>query len=88
MARHGTRRGYKDGCRCDDCRDAQRLYQQRYRQHRVACDVGDLPTPEPGEPGPVEAAVKDEIGDGAARRVPVSLRSRSLWQGFWTTPEL
>ena len=27
-ARHGTRRRYTEGCRCDECRGAQRLYQR------------------------------------------------------------
>src|SRR5215469_3017355 len=31
-ARHGTRRGYTDGWRCDDCKEAHRRYQQRQRQ--------------------------------------------------------
>jgi hypothetical protein len=89
-ARHGTRRGYNHGCRCDDCKDAQRLYQRRYRERRgngltrppspVAVAVVQLPasgvpfgTPEAevqaatypnGQlgPGPVEAAVKAELG--------------------------
>ena len=67
-ARHGTRRGYTDGCRCDDCKDAQRLYQQRYRERSlspVTNVTGDL-----AEPGPVESAVKDEIGGLAAEARP------------------
>lgn len=29
---HGTYGGYTQGCRCEDCRDAQRAYRRRYRQ--------------------------------------------------------
>lgn len=29
--RHGTYSGYTQGCRCEDCRDAQRAYRRRYR---------------------------------------------------------
>jgi hypothetical protein len=66
--RHGTRRGYNDGCRCDDCKDAQRLYQQRYRERRQSpSPVGNLATAASG-PGPVELAVEAEIGELAGAR--------------------
>jgi hypothetical protein len=54
-ARHGTRRRYIEGCRCEDCTEANRLY---FRQRRAA---GNAPvavvSPPAGmsEPGPVEA---------------------------------
>jgi hypothetical protein len=71
-ARHGTRRGYNEGCRCDRCRYAQRLYQRRYRErkahgetrpHSAPAAVAQLPPAElqPAGPGPVEAAVQQEI---------------------------
>jgi hypothetical protein len=69
-ARHGTRRGYNDGCRCDDCKDAQRRYQQRYRERRAAGKVlppvaaVSLPAAgasQPSEPGPVESGVEAEL---------------------------
>jgi hypothetical protein len=79
-ARHGTRRGYNDGCRCDDCKDAQRLYQQRYRERKAngltrspAVVVAELPQADAYQidtPGPVESAVKDEIGGFAAEARP------------------
>jgi hypothetical protein len=80
-ARHGTRRGYGEGCRCDDCKDAQRLYQRRYREwkaygetrpHSAPAAVAQLPPAElqPAGPGPVEAATKQEIAGLAAQTRP------------------
>jgi hypothetical protein len=72
-ARHGTRRGYNDGCRCDECKDAQRLYQRRYRERRTngitQTPVVQLPQPELGA-GPVESGVTAEIGGLAAAARP------------------
>jgi hypothetical protein len=71
-ARHGTRRGYNEGCRCDDCKDAQRLYQQRYRERRANRALAQLP-PEPesgARPGPVELGVQQEIDGLAAESRP------------------
>jgi hypothetical protein len=63
---HGTRRGYKDGCRCDDCKDAQRIYQQRYRKRQRSLAPVQNATPEPGL---VETGVEAEIsGPGAQAR--------------------
>jgi hypothetical protein len=77
-ARHGTRRGYNDGCRCDDCKDAQRRYQQRYRERQRSLapvpngtpDVGDNATTSmrASSPGPVEEAVEAEISKLADAR--------------------
>lgn len=72
-ARHGTRRGYTGGCRCGDCKDAQRLYQRRYRERRVVTMSPPVPngTPEPnGSPGPVESGVTAEIDGLAAEARP------------------
>ena len=72
-ARHGTRRGYNDGCRCDDCKGAQRLYQRRYRERSLAgaaiqhLDTSDNLATGPG-PGPVEVGVQAEIGSAADAR--------------------
>ena len=72
-ASHGTRSGYLTGCRCDRCRYAQRLYQRRYRERRANGEtrphsppvvVPELPQAEACQidtPGPVEAAVQQEI---------------------------
>lgn len=69
-ANHGTRRRYNEGCRCDDCKDAQRLYQQRYRERRANRDVAQLPQPVPdgSPPGPVESGVQAEISGLAQAR--------------------
>jgi hypothetical protein len=71
-AKHGMRRGYNDGCRCDDCKGAQRVYQQRYRERRADRAVALLPpAPEPGEhPRPVERGVTAEIDGSAAQARP------------------
>ena len=80
MAKHGTRSRYLNGCRCDECKNAQRLYQRRYRERKEngltpspAVVVGELPQAEAYQidtPGPVERAVKDEIGGLAAEARP------------------
>jgi hypothetical protein len=79
-AKHGTRSRYLTGCRCDECKYAQRLYQRRYRERKAngltgspAVVVAELPQAEAyqtGTPGPVESAVKDEIGGLAAEARP------------------
>jgi hypothetical protein len=69
-AKHGTRRRYVEGCRCEDCTEANRLY---FRQRRDAGKVVatgenspvDLP---PSEPGPVEAGVEAELAGLADAR--------------------
>ncbi|WP_045380122.1 hypothetical protein [Mycobacterium kyorinense] len=67
-AKHGTRRRYNDGCRCDDCTAANNTYQQQYRQRRaggapVALKVvsSDSVPHATGEPGPVECGVAAEL---------------------------
>lgn len=67
-ARHGTRRSYNDGCRCDDCKDAQRLYQQRYRERSLS-PVTNVTTAL-ASLGPVESGVQAEIGGPAAEARP------------------
>jgi hypothetical protein len=72
-ARHGTRRGYGEGCRCDECKCAQRLYQRNYRERKANGLTGSpvavvqLPPSEllPAGPGRVELAVEAEL-DGVA----------------------
>jgi hypothetical protein len=64
----GARRGYTDGCRCNDCKDAQRLYQQRYRERSLS-PVTNVTTALAG-PGPVESGVQAEIGGSAAEARP------------------
>src|SRR5438270_13493807 len=71
-ARHGTRRSYTDGCRCDECKDAQRRYQQRYRERRANATSRDphLTQFESRErdPGPVESGVGAELAGLADAR--------------------
>jgi hypothetical protein len=55
MARHGTRRCYVNGCRCDDCTESNRAY---FRQRRASHMGADLPA---SEPGPVESGVAAEL---------------------------
>src|SRR5690349_13837124 len=67
-ARHGTRRGYADGYRCGDGKDAQRLYQQRYRERSLSPVTNA--TTALAAPGPVESGVQAEIGGPAAEARP------------------
>jgi hypothetical protein len=60
-ARHGTRRGYNDGCRCDACKDAQRLYQRRYRERRAAAVPFGTPTRPPVAAVSLPAAGESEV---------------------------
>ncbi len=69
-AKHGTRRRYVEGCRCDDCADAQRNYQRDYRERKAngLPAVSQLPRPQKADPdpelsgpGPVESGVQAEI---------------------------
>ncbi len=75
-ARHGTRRRYTDGCRCDDCKDAQRIYQRRYRERLLSGDQNRSPEPDGSgavndyTPGPVEVGVQAEIGSLATETRP------------------
>lgn len=61
-ARHGTRRRYNEGCRCDDCTVANAAYQQRYRQRRTVVVPLSAPVTPPS-PGAVEAGVQVEIAE-------------------------
>ena len=40
IAAHG-RRGYKQGCRCDQCKSAEREYQQDLRRRKAEASPGD-----------------------------------------------
>ena len=66
-AQHGTPGRYNDGCRCDNCKGAHRVYQRKYRERKangltrpiVVAElqgVADLP-----HPGAVELAVEAEL---------------------------
>jgi hypothetical protein len=80
-ATHGTRSRYLAGCRCDDCKDAQRRYQQRYRERKAdnppqlqPMAVAQLPLP---DRGPVESGVAEEI-DGLASDARPGLAQAAL----------
>ena len=63
-AKHGTRRRYVEGCRCEGCTEANRLYFRRRRAGDTApppAAVVSLPAAGASEPGPVEAAVEAEM---------------------------
>lgn len=70
-AKHGTRRCYVEGCRCDQCKEANTQWGRDYRARRSAGETGraapsapvlELVPPEPaGYPGPVEAGVLEEL---------------------------
>lgn len=68
---HGTYRRYVEGCRCDDCKAANRSYQANYQQRKAAGEpIGprgrvvpiSAPTVQVSDtPGPVEAGVRAEV---------------------------
>jgi hypothetical protein len=86
-AQHGTRGRYNEGCRCDRCKEAHRLYQRQYRERKAngltrPCSpvpVVQLPDLQPAEPGPVEVAVEVELGGlPAAPKLRPSLAAVAL----------
>jgi hypothetical protein len=94
--RHGSRKAYGAGCRCDECKTAQRLYQRCYRD-RVA--NGETPVSvvpvlqaQVAERGPVEAAVESELGGLPAVQlrpslVQVALAMARILDGRVPTPK-
>src|ERR1700759_402172 len=91
-AKHGIRRRYVEGCRREDCTEANRFYKREYRQRRIGGEltrpttVVKLSQPEPGAPGPSRLAPRLRPTAWPPRRGPDLLRRRSLWRGSWTTP--
>lgn len=66
MAAHGTRRRYSvEGCRCDACREAQRIYcadpRERHANGEVVGRGAVVSLPVESGPGPVEVAVQAEL---------------------------
>ena len=87
--KHGGRAGYISGCRCDECKAAQRLYQRRYRERVVNGEtrpvaVVQLPQGQgasndaPDQPGPVELAVESEVGALAEARPTLVAVARAM----------
>ena len=73
--RHGTRKRYGAGCRCDECKEAQRLYQRRYRErvaHRDLQGANNF-APDLEDMGPVEVAVELELAGLPAAQLRPSL---------------
>jgi hypothetical protein len=76
--KHGTDRRYNDGCRCDECREANKLKAREDRDRkrrgltRPALLVAVLSAErEQADPGPVELAVESElVGLAAAQEQP------------------
>lgn len=82
--KHGTRWAYLTGCRCPDCRSAQRVYLREYRQRK---DLGstrpavvELPD-EPSGPGPVELAVQAQLEELSAAQAQPALAAAALCMG-------
>jgi len=70
---HGTVRGYKLGCRCEECRAANTKAKQaerdrrREREGRPAASRSAVPTPPAASPliegaGPIEEAAREALG--------------------------
>jgi hypothetical protein len=59
---HGRER-YRRGCRCDECKEAQRVYQRVYRERHALglTQPQQPPTEQNCSPGPVELAVASEL---------------------------
>jgi hypothetical protein len=71
-AKHGTRRRYIEGCRCEGCTEANRLY---FRERRAGVRGSQLRVQPPADlqevnPGPVESGVMAEIDSLAAQARP------------------
>jgi hypothetical protein len=79
-AKHGTRRRYNEGCRCDECKDANTVYQQRYRQRPTVVVPLSAPVTPPSSfgPGPVEAGVEAEIAGLAEARPGLAAAALAL----------
>jgi hypothetical protein len=78
--RHGTRYGYKGGCRCDECRAAQAAYQARYRD-RVLNGPPVAPELQAAGPGPVEVATRVELAGLSQAELQPGLAAIALCMG-------
>ena len=93
-AKRGTRRRYVEGCRCDDCRESNRVYARDLRQHHADGDpvrpasvvaVSAMPEERTG-PGPVESGVEAEISGLAAKARPGLAQAALALARIWITP--
>jgi hypothetical protein len=94
-AQHGTRHRYIDGCRCDDCKAANRDYQRDLRWRHANGEAGQRATvvslPAAQEPvvsgrGPVERAVTSEIGGLTQADMRPALVEPSRWRKILDNP--
>jgi hypothetical protein len=77
-ATHGTRRRYNEGCRCEDCTEANTLYLRRRRERQLTGEVTQSESREANaSPGPVESGVALEI-DGLAAQARPGLAAAAL----------
>jgi hypothetical protein len=79
-ARHGTRYGYKRGCRCAECRAAQAAYQARYRD-RLLNGPPVAPELQAAGPGPVEVATRVELAGLSQAELQPGLAAIALCMG-------
>jgi hypothetical protein len=100
-ARHGTHKRYSTGCRCEDCTEAQRIYQRRYRERVANGETRPAPVSavlppntnvSPDQLGPVEAAVELELAGIAGTQsrpalVAVAAAMARLLDGRVPTPK-
>jgi hypothetical protein len=75
-APHGTKARYSGGCKCDECRHAQRLYQREYRDR-----VTQLQATPTGPAGPVELAVQAQLEELSAAVAQPALAAAALCMG-------
>lgn len=66
MSEHGTRSRYNSGCRCDECRRANREYERRRTMTKVAVECG-MPSPMV-DAEPVRRRILDLLAAGYSRR--------------------
>ena len=81
-AKHGTRRRYNEGCRCEDCTADNTAYHQEYRQRLIGAEPANpssvVTVSSPVTPGPVEAGVEAEIAELADARPGLAAAALAL----------
>lgn len=84
MSEHGTRSRYNSGCRCDECRRANREYERRRTMMKVAVECG-APSPMV-DAEPVRRRITDLLAAGYSRReiCRISGLSRSTLRAITT----
>jgi len=81
-AKHGTRRRYNEGCRCEDCTADNTACHQEYRQRLIGAEPANpssvVTVSSPVTPGPVEAGVEAEIAELADARPGLAAAALAL----------